>query len=315
MKITPPLYRFLSITSAALAMFAAIPVQARTWTSSDGRSLEAEFVAKSGNTVTLKRANDGKSFTLPLDKLSDADQEWIKGGAASTATPAKPLEGPFAKLVTGDWALSEHDDLPFMMYAAKDLDAAKTYPLLLALHGKSDNNVNGKQIGGWISVFANPANYAERPCIIVAPLCYQPFGGSGSGWGDKPGKETIRLVKDLCKSLPVDEKRIYIIGYSMGGFGTCHLMESESRMFAAGVAVAGCSGAGSASTFRNKPLWLHHAADDKLVDVQRSRDFAEALKRSKTFKYTEYPNGGHGIVGRVFDSPQVHTWLFAQARK
>ncbi len=77
MKITPPLYRFFSITSAALAMFAAIPVQARTWTSSDGRSLEAEFVAKSGNTVTLKRANDGKSFTLPLDKLSDADQEWI----------------------------------------------------------------------------------------------------------------------------------------------------------------------------------------------------------------------------------------------
>lgn len=314
MKTIPSRHRFLSYSAAALAMFAAIPVQARTWTSSDGRALEAEFVATSGITVTLKRANDGKSFTLPLAKLSAADQEWVKG-AAATATPAKPLEGPFAKLVTGDWALSEHEGLPFTMFAAKDLDAAKKYPLLLALHGKSDNNVNGKQLGGWMTVFAKPDNYAARPCIIVAPLCYQPFGGTGGGWGDKPGEQAVRLVKDLCKSLPVDEKRVYVIGYSMGGFGTCQLMESESRLFAAGVAVAGCSGAGSASTFRNLPLWLHHAADDDLVNVQGSRDLAEALKRSNSFKYTEYPNGGHGIVGRVFDTPEVHTWLFAQARK
>lgn len=314
MKPIPPLYRFLCGAAAVLSLLGAIPARARTWTSSDGRALDAEFVSVSGNTVTLKRAGDGKSFTLPLEKLSAPDQEWIKTSAA-TATPAKPLEGPFAKLVTGDWALSEHEGLPFAMFAAKNLDASKKLPLLLALHGKSDNNVNGKQLGGWMTVFAKPDNYAARPCIIVAPLCYQPFGGTGGGWGDKPGDQAIRLVKDLCKSLPVDEKRVYIIGYSMGGFGTCHLIESEPRLFAAGVAVAGCSGAGSASAFRSLPLWLHHAADDDIVNVQGSRDLAEALKRSKSFKFTEYPDGGHGIVGRVFDTPEVHSWLFAQARK
>ncbi len=35
----------------------------------------------------------------------------------------------------------------------------------------------------------------------------------------------------------------------------------------------------------------------------------------KTFKYTEYPDGGHGIPGRVFDDETVHDWLFAQALK
>jgi dienelactone hydrolase len=215
-------------------------------------------------------------------------------------------------LVTGDWALSEEGGLPFALYAGKELSAAQKYPLVLALHGKSQNNENGKQVGGFIKSFAKPDNYAARPCIIVAPLCYQPYGGGGGGWSDKPGTQTVDLLKKLIKSLPVDDKRIYVVGYSMGGFGTCHLMNTEQRLFTAGVAIAGCTGTSTADSFKRKPLWLFHAADDAVVPVSYSRDLAKALERSKTFKYTEYPDGGHGIPGKVFDNPEVHTWLFSQ---
>src|SRR5687768_3565123 len=99
---------FLSCLSAELC--------ARTWTSSDGRKVEAEFVSAIGGTVTLKRSPDGQTFTLPLVRLSAEDQAWIKTAAAApaqpavpapakAATPSKPLEGPFAKLLTGEWAL------------------------------------------------------------------------------------------------------------------------------------------------------------------------------------------------------------------
>jgi dienelactone hydrolase len=296
---------------------------ARTWSDATGRKLEADYVSSIGGTVTLKRAADGQTFTLPLSRLSAADQEWIKTAASVPATPAgtpaatgpaKPIEGPYASLVTGDWAMSTHDDLPFALYAAKELDASKKYPLLVALHGKSENNENGKQVGGWMKTFAKPDNYAARPCIIVAPLCYQPFGATGGGWDDKPGIETVDLVKKLIKGLPIDDKRIYVIGYSMGGFGTCHLMNTESRLFTAGVAVAG-SISSAADTFKKRPLWLFHAADDEVVKVDGSRSLAKALERSKVFKYTEYPTGGHGIIGKVFDTPEVHTWLFSQAEK
>jgi dienelactone hydrolase len=304
---------------------------ARTWTSSDGRTLEADFVSAAGGEVTLKRATDGLTFTLPLAKLSAEDQEWVKielaapkagfgampkpapaAAPPAAAAPAKPIEGPFAALVTGDWALSEEGGLPFALYAGKELSAAQKYPLVLALHGKSQNNENGKQVGGFIKSFAKPDNYAARPCIIVAPLCYQPYGGGGGGWSDKPGTQTVDLLKKLIKSLPVDDKRIYVVGYSMGGFGTCHLMNTEQRLFTAGVAIAGCTGTSTADSFKRKPLWLFHAADDAVVPVSYSRDLAKALERSKTFKYTEYPDGGHGIPGKVFDNPEVHTWLFSQ---
>ncbi|MEO5917071.1 MAG: prolyl oligopeptidase family serine peptidase [Luteolibacter sp.] len=300
----------------SLLTFTLIPnAGAREWISTDGKKLDAELVSSEGGQVKLKRATDGQVFTLPLARLSAADQAWLKEQPVKPAAAPKAIEGPFAKLITGDWALSERDGLPFSFYASKDLSAEKTYPLILALHGKSTNNENGKQVAGWMKTFTTSARYSKNPCFIVAPLAYQPFGGTGSGWNDKPGVQTVDLVKELIKSLPIDKNRIYIIGHSMGGFGTCHLINTEPRLFAAGVAVAGCTGPDTASSFKKVPLWLFHAADDNIVDVKSSRELAKALEHSKECKYTEYPTGGHGVVGKVFDDEATHDWLFAQGVK
>jgi predicted peptidase len=306
-----------SLVSTLFALVVSLSSSAREWTSIDGRKLEAEFISATADNVILKRATDGREFTLPIARLSQADRDWLKEQSTAPATPpsssaaAKPIQGPYAQLVTGDWALSEHKGLPFALYAAKDLDTSKKYPLILALHGKSSNDENGKQVGGWMKSFAKPDRYKKNPCIIVAPLCYQPYGGGGGGWGDKPGTEAIALVKDLVKNLSlVDKDRICVIGHSMGGFGVCHLMATEPRLFAAGIPVSGYGSTGEAGELKRKPLWLFHAADDETVKVDGARNFAEAMKRSKLFKYTEYPNGGHGIPGRVFDDDAVHEWLF-----
>jgi dipeptidyl aminopeptidase/acylaminoacyl peptidase len=308
---------------ASLAIFAslAFPAHGREWTSLDGKKLDAEFVRNSGETVTLKRAADGREFTIPLSRLSPADREWIKAqggtpaGVPSSSAAPKPIDGPYAKLITGEWVPSEFHGLPYVIYGGKELDGARKYPLILALHGKSSNNENGKQVGGWMKSFARNDRYKKHPCVVVAPLCYQPFGGGGGGWSEKPGSEAVDLIKDLIKNLAVvDKERIYVVGHSMGGFGTCHLMTREPRLFAAGIPVAGCGSSGDAGELKRKPIWLFHAADDDVVSVDGARNFAEALKRSKTFKYTEYPDGGHGIIGRVFDDDAVHEWLFSAGK-
>ena len=127
--------------------------------------------------------------------------------------------------------------------------------------------------------------------------------------------KALELIEDLSDKLPVDEDRIYVFGHSMGGFGTCHFIQTEPKLFAAGIASAGCTGPSSAGTFKRFPLWLFHAVDDPTVEVKYSRDLAEALKREKLFKYTEYPDGGHGIVPKIVGTPEVHEWLFQQKRR
>lgn len=297
-------------------MLLAIPIDAgaRTWTATDGRTIEAEYVSASAEAVVVKMA-DGQNRTLPLALLSPADREWVAAQAAGGASKPMTLSGPFAKLVTGDWALSEHEGLPFSFFGPKDLDGSEKYPLVLALHGKSDNNENGLQVGGWMKTFTKPEALQARPCFVAAPLCYQPFGATGGGWSDKPGTQAIELVKALVESLPIDESRVYVIGYSMGGFGTCHVMAREPKLFTAGVPVAGYGGGGEADELKRTPLWLFHAVDDAVVGVDGARRFAEAMGRSKTFQYTEFPDGGHGIIGRVFDDVKVHEWLFQQTSK
>ena len=49
----------------------------QTWTSVDGRSIQAKFVRMEGDDVVIQR-NDGQTFTLPLSKLSPESQELAK---------------------------------------------------------------------------------------------------------------------------------------------------------------------------------------------------------------------------------------------
>ncbi len=72
-----------------LYLFSPVCLQARTWTNSQGRTVEAEFDHEEGASVVLKLAN-GKTVPVPLATLSPADQAFV----ASTRKPAAPAAPP-----------------------------------------------------------------------------------------------------------------------------------------------------------------------------------------------------------------------------
>ncbi|MGK0186258.1 MAG: dipeptidyl aminopeptidase/acylaminoacyl peptidase [Verrucomicrobiales bacterium] len=294
---------------------------AREWISTDGRKLEADFVSATATAVTVRRNLDSKEFTIVLDTLSDSDRKWVAENKDKEQRPRLGLDekaegnvSPYAKLFTGGWAMEEYRDLPYAVYASKDLDPSKKYPLILGLHGKSSNNENGKQTG-ILGKFTGLHQYEKNPSILVAPLCYQPFGETGGGWGDKPGKLALNLIKDMIKKTPlIDESRVYVLGYSMGGGGTVSLLQNDTSLFAAGIVIAGWADARAVSVFKKVPVWAFHGADDDVVKPDSIRETADKLKRSKIFKYTEFPGEGHGISGKVFNDDKVLLWLFEQRR-
>jgi dipeptidyl aminopeptidase/acylaminoacyl peptidase len=300
---------------AMLAVTELVP--ARTWTSADGRTLEGDFVSATETAVTIKRLN-GTKFTIELSKLSEADRTFVAEQAAKPAEPAKPAEtkgppsaiaGPYAAQITGDWVQFEgKGGLQGMLFAAKDLDAKQKYPLVLYLHGKG-NNVLSKAALGFARACAKEDNYKERPCIIYAPQC-----PDENGWGGATGANLMKTLKDLIKNLPVDEDRLYVVGYSMGGYGTFALLNDNPRMFAAGIPIAGGASVGVAKNLRRIPIWIWHGEKDEVVPPDQSRAIAKALEKVKTAKYTEVPGAGHGIGGEVEKNAEVHTWLFGQKR-
>ena len=64
----------------------------RTWTSSDGCTLEARYLEMVGNKVRIENAQ-GRKFTVPLTGFSSADQEYVKQAyERSLFSDPKPFE-------------------------------------------------------------------------------------------------------------------------------------------------------------------------------------------------------------------------------
>lgn len=65
------------ILSILLSSSLSAAPTARMWTSSDGRQLKATLISSTNNAVILK-LNSGKRVTIPLNSLSEQDNEFVK---------------------------------------------------------------------------------------------------------------------------------------------------------------------------------------------------------------------------------------------
>ncbi|MDZ4402086.1 SHD1 domain-containing protein [Prosthecobacter sp.] len=94
--------RFLCIATAAMLSAVSLAQTTvpptRIWTSTDGRKIDAAFVALEGDGVKIRMAN-GSTFTVPLARLSAEDQAFAKSQAPAspaTSTASSPSGSPAA---------------------------------------------------------------------------------------------------------------------------------------------------------------------------------------------------------------------------
>ena len=66
---------FVCLTILSVSLTAKEPL--RTWTSADGRTLEARYLEMVGTKVRIENAS-GRKFNVPLNGFSSADQEYVK---------------------------------------------------------------------------------------------------------------------------------------------------------------------------------------------------------------------------------------------
>jgi poly(3-hydroxybutyrate) depolymerase len=126
----------------------------------------------------------------------------------------------------------------------------------------------------------------------------------------------IETIVELQKEFELDDRRIYIGGFSMGGCGTWDLLSRYPNLFAAAFPIGGPPGdrEGLAPLIKEVPIWVFHGDNDRVAPVDSSRTIVAALKTvDAPVKYTEYRNGGHEMNQALAD-PLLQEWLFAQKR-
>ncbi len=108
---------------------------------------------------------------------------------------------------------------------------SKPWPVLVAAHGQFGT---GPRIAK--SVLALLGDDAER-YVLIAPTLPGPRGHSGKPYQEKMFQDPLDWVR---RNVNVDDDRIYMTGYSMGGHGTWRQSVFWPHMWAATVPCAGC---------------------------------------------------------------------------
>jgi predicted peptidase len=216
--------------------------------------------------------------------------------------------------------------IPYQFMVPENQSPQEKYPLVIFLHGAGERgNDNVKQSVHGVPQFASEENRKKYPCFLIAPQCPEGKKWVEVDWSadthetpkepSESAKLTLELVDSLMKKYPIDPKRVYLTGLSMGGYGTWDLLARRPDFFAAGVAICGGADEATAEQIKAVPVWVFHGAKDTAVKPIRSRRMVEALKKAGSkVKYTEYPDVGHDSWNPAYRDPELMKWLFEQKK-
>ena len=216
--------------------------------------------------------------------------------------------------------------LNYRIHLPENLDPKKEYPFVLFFHGAGERGGdNKKQLIHGVKDLLAYSKKKNIPSIIIAPQCLAGEQWVNTPWGDlshrmpiEPSDTmqlTIELLNESIKTLPVDKKRIYVTGLSMGGFGTWDIVQRMPKIFAAAMPVCGGGDAELASVIKTVPIWVFHGGSDNVVKTKRSQDMVKALEKvGSKVKYTEYEGVGHNSWDRTYRDENALRWLFHQKK-
>jgi predicted esterase len=201
------------------------------------------------------------------------------------------------------------ENLPYAVFVSSKVTRDKKAPLVLALHGFSGNHgtfmrtaaVDAAEAGGFILVgamgyspsgsFGMPfggrgANRGPVSATPTGPAPAAPRGGRGAPIGgtvvaELSEKDALYVLEMVRKEFNVDDRRIYLMGHSLGGGGALHMGEKYADKWAA-VAPLAPAAFGfewtAQSKLKNVPLLIMQGEADTTVRPASSQALADQLK-------------------------------------
>jgi predicted peptidase len=187
------------------------------------------------------------------------------------------------------------------------------WPVILFLHGAGERGTDGTRqaavgIGPALSKF--PWRY---PAIVVMPQCPEDVQ-----WSPPVLEGAVAALDAVLDSARIDERRVYLTGISMGGFGAFALAARFPTRFAALVPVCGWGDPATMSRpLAWMPIWAFHGADDDIVPVAYSREMVAAIRAfgNDRVRYTEYRTVRHNSWDLAYGDAELPAWLLRQRRE
>ena len=195
----------------------------------------------------------------------------------------------------------------FWMYTPADYEPhGHPCPLVIFLHGRSlcGHDLNKVKRYGVLD--------AIKRGKIVDAMVLAPQN-PGEAW--KPEKLNA-LLEWVKANYNLDEKRVYVIGMSLGGYGTMDFVGTYPDKIAAGMALCGGCYLKDYTGLSKAPLWIMHGTADRAVPVSESKKVVKYLQDNcdtSLLRYDWVAGGSHGLLARLFYMQKAYDWLFSHS--
>jgi len=224
-----------------------------------------------------------------------------------------------------------NQSVDYQVYLPKNYQAQQNWPVILFLHGageRGENPLLATEVGLGRAIRLNPEEY---PAIGVFPQC--PSGE----WWSSPECEDIALnsLYEVAKKFSIDNKRVYLTGISMGGYGAWHLASKKPELWSALYVISGRVKPGGghvaannsvAKSYRGEalyemtakavahiPIWIAHGEKDEVVPVSESRQMYKYLQlENAQVNYSEFSKTWHNAWDKAYANGKAISWLFSQ---
>lgn len=252
---------------------------------------------------------------------------WLTRGDAAQIAATLAYKARMLSLFEPGRYESGGHTMHYRFFSPLQLEPGRKYPLILFLHGGGESGTDNKfQLTCYdgASVWADKQLHGgEPPCFVLAP---QAFPSPKMGWNDEQCQMVMDLIDKLAAEYPIDTASICCTGLSMGGRGTWTINRLFPDRFACMVGICGtyafdmavleAESEGVIARLKNKPIWVFHAEDDVVVDVNLSRRLVGLFRQAGSdIMYTEYPASAgfnHGSWVPAYADKAMRDWVFAQ---
>ncbi|WP_061994581.1 dienelactone hydrolase family protein [Clostridium sp. ATCC 25772] len=200
--------------------------------------------------------------------------------------------------------------LSYLVYLPQSYNTNVKMPLILSLHGSGECGKNIEDVKKWgiHKILRLNDNF---PFIVVSPQC-----PNGEIW-----EMQFNALKDLLDKIEndynIDAERIYLTGYSLGGYGTWNFAILNPERFTAIVPISG--GAISpkkALCLKNLPIWVAHGDNDTAVNFEESKRIVDCLKKyNSNIIFKVYEGRGHEVCTTAYEEPELFQWLLKQKKQ
>ena len=217
-------------------------------------------------------------------------------------------------------------EIPYVLYLPANYDEAKEYPVLLLLHGAGERgNDNELQLFHAVDELYETRQALMDECIFLVPQCPQnelwvdwPWENGNYALDEIPESKALstvmKILDGVIKAYAADTNRVYIMGISMGGFGTWDALVRHEPIFAAGVPLCGGGDPSKADILKEIPIWCVHGTVDSAVPFAGTEEMYNTIVAAGGERITFEPMEGmdHNIWDYATTNGALIDWLFAQ---